>query len=198
MADSNSLVSRLMKTLILTFIGLLIASSAFAKKNQPFIYLDPAATLHIQVMENVALGTIGRRDRFRNFKNTLEEVLREVEFPMGYTIERSAARRIPEGEPRLDLTIMQWGNNGLGQVEARFIASLKSDYNRNKLGIFYYRGGSSIGTDDQITRMYNDVLEKALIKMVTELNERFPVMGVYAEGELATDADQSAGLSDGE
>ena len=177
----------------------MIAFSGFAKKReQPLIYFDQSETLYIQIMENLGIDEVGRNYRFRNFKETLEGVLAEVDFPMNYEISRTGLFRLRGGEPRLDLTIIKWGDNGFSQIEVRFFASLKRGDVRNKLGVFSYRGSAGIGSSDQITRTYNNVLSKALVKMMGELNGRVSIMEELVEEEIEVDSELSDGFSIGE
>lgn len=173
-----------MKSLLFITFAIAFASLGFAqKKERPAIYLNADDMLHVQVMEYIGQDHGGRNHRFLNFKASLEKIFEETGFPLDYKITRSGARKVPDGEPRLDITITKWGDNGMSQIEARFMASLKLDSVRNKLGMFYYRGGNS-GPTSQISRTYNDVLEKALIKMVSELNRRIVVMNDHEPSEL--------------
>lgn len=178
-----------MKIFLLVPFLILLACSAFGKsrKDTPSIKLDPQETLHVQVIDNVwhGSGNVGMNDRFRRIKNTLEEVLEEVDFPMEIKIERFGANKTPAYQPRLDLTIMKWGNNGMSEIEVRFSASLKLEYDRNKLGVFYHRGGAAFGTSDQVIRVHDEILRKGLVEMVSELNQRLVYPTPVAEEEIS-------------
>lgn len=150
----------------------------------PSIHLRSTDTLYIQVIDNVGMHSIGQSDRFRRIKNTLEEVFEAVDFPLEYRIARFGAWKTPPGQPRLDLTITRWGDYGMSEIEVRFMASIRRDYDRNKLGFFYKRGGFAFGTSDQVVRVYNDVLRKALVEMVSELNDRLALSVPGAEAEM--------------
>ncbi len=177
----------------------MLAVSSFAKKReQPLIYFDQSEILYIQVMENLGINDVGRDDRFRDFKKTFEKVLKEVDFPMKFEISRTGFFRLRAGEPRLDLTIIKWGDNGFSQIEARFFASLKRGDIRNKLGVFSYRGPAGIGSVSQATRAYNNALSKALMKMMSELNSRISIMEELVEEEIEVNSELSDGFIIGE
>lgn len=171
--------------------------AARGKADKPYIYLSQADTLYIQVTDNLMEGNIGRNDRFRRIKDTIEEVLEDLEFPLNYEIRRISSFQPPPGQPRLDIYIMKWGYDGMSQIEARFSASIRRDYDRNKLGVFSYRGGSPMGTSDQIIRVYNDVLRQALEDMASDLNERLTV-GLMKEEEQALEEAENDELPESE
>ncbi|EDY85200.1 hypothetical protein VDG1235_4835 [Verrucomicrobiia bacterium DG1235] len=169
--------------IILTcFLSLVCFGFAKPKKDAPYIPLYPSEPLHIQVIDNLTMSDVGRNDRFRRIKNTLEEVLEEIDFPLDYRIARMTARKTPADEPRLDIYIMKWGDNGMSQIEVRFSATIRRDYDRNKLGVFYKRGGFAFGSSEQMIRGYNDVLRQALVEVASELNERLGA-GILEEAE---------------
>lgn len=160
-----------MKTFILTLCVVIGLSSAEARPNkEPTVFFKPGETLYVQVIDHVNFHSVGRSDRFRNIKQTLEEVFEEVDLPLNYKIVRFGANRTPADQPQMHLTMMQWGTDGLSQIEARIGASLRRDYDRDNLGVFHERGGGVFFASDA-TRNYNEVLRKALIEMVAELND---------------------------
>ncbi|MDQ8204260.1 hypothetical protein [Pelagicoccus sp. SDUM812003] len=181
-----------MKIILLITCLLCLASASFGKpkREAPTIELNPADTLYIQVIDSVRMGNIGRNDRFRRIRNTLEEVFEEADFPMQYKIMRFSGNRLPPDQPSLHMTIMKWGDYGLSQIEVQFSASLRREYDRNKLGMFYHRGGSSLMADE---RVYKDVLRKALEEMVFELGQRLAA-ALDDEAEVVdAEADQAVG-----
>ncbi len=169
--------------------------TARPKKDVPYIYLNETDTLYIQVIDNLYRNGMGETDRFRRIEKTLEEVFEEIDFPLAYKIERFGARQTPPNQPKLDLTIMKWGDNGLNEVEARFIASIKRDLTRNKLGVYFTRAPSAFGSSDRIIRAHNEVMEEAIREMVMELNARLSV-GLSAEEKAAAEGDND--VSNGE
>lgn len=183
-----------MKTFLATLSFALLSTLAIGapKKEPPKVYFRTSDTLYIQFIDNIGYHGIGQQDRFRHFKNTMEEVLQEVAFPIDYKIVKFSANSAPPGQPRLDVTIMKWGDNGMSEIEARFSASIRYDFDRSKLGVFYYRGGSTFASSEQLTRTYNDILRKALVKMVSELNGRI-VLG----DELQAGADPGGESDEG-
>lgn len=172
---------------------MMIPGLAFAKlkprKEIPFIYLDQKQVLHITVIDNVYDGG-DEYDRFHYIEETLIEVLKETDFPMQYKISRFGGSRVPKEEPELQLFIHKWGNNGVGEIEVRLNASLKKETfagrNQNKLGYFRYADGGLIISQTQITKKYNEVLSKALYKLIEELNNHFALE--FEEGNLDRDA----------
>lgn len=168
-----------MITLRIVLVLLLIPALAFSKprprKEIPFIYLKPNQVLYITVIDNVYDGG-DEYDRYHHIEETLEKVLKETEFPMGYKIGRFGWR-IPGDQPELQLFIHKWGYTGLGEIEVRLNASLKeTSYgrSRNKLGFFRYAdGGAAIFSSTRMIAKYNEVLSKALYKLLAELNEHF-------------------------
>ncbi len=164
------------------------SGTARPKKDVPVIYLSETDTLYIQVIDNLYMNGMGESDRFRRIENTLEEVFAEIDFPLAYKIERFGSRRAPPNQPRLDLTIMKWGDNGLNEVEARFSATIKRDYTRNKLGVYFTRAPFPFGGNERVIRVHNEVMEEAIREMVMELNARLSVglleeENANAEGE---------------
>lgn len=177
--------------ILLTCILSCVAFAAGRPKiDSPYIYLSRTDTLYIQVTDNLTQSEIGRNDRFRRIKNTIEEVLEEVDFPLNYEIRRMSSFQPPPSQPRLNIVIWKWGYDGMSQIEARFHASIKREYDMNKLGVFSYRGGSPLGTNDQIIRVYNDVLREALKDLASDLNERLTV------GLMEEEKDARAGLDE--
>lgn len=175
-----------MKTFLTTLCLLAMAPLALAKpKNEDAkVSLELGDTLYVQIIDSVGLSYANRNNRFREMKGVVEDIFSEAEFPMGVEVVKFGANRVPDGQPRLDLTIMRWGDNGFGEIEARFSASLKSEYGRDALGVFFERGGSAtIGTSDRQRRAYNEVLGKAVGKMLAELNLRLPVGPPPDDGE---------------
>ena len=174
-----------MKLLRVFLFLLLIPALAYSKpkKEIPFIYLNPNQVLYITVIDNVYdMGD--ESDRYHYIEETLEKVLDETEFPMGYKVGRFGWR-VPKDQPELQLFFHKWGNNGLGEIEVRLNASLKETSHgrsRNKLGFVHEREGSfGIFSSSRTIKIYNDVLSKALIKLIAELNEHFEVDFGYAE-----------------
>ena len=86
---------------------------------------------------------------------------------------------MPENQPELQLYITKWGGNGLGEIEVRMNAALKArsqGRTRNKLGFFYERGGAyPMISQSQTTAKYNEVLSKALMDLMSRLNDHFNV-----------------------
>lgn len=167
-----------MKTFLTTLCLLALASLACAKptKGEARVSLSAGDTLYVQIIDSVGLSYANRDNRFREMKDTVEEIFAKADFPMAVEVVKFGANRVPQGQPRLDLTIMRWGDNGFGEIEARFSASLKSEYDRDALGVFLERGGSAtIGSSDRQKRAYNEVLGKALAEMLAELNLRLPM-----------------------
>ena len=175
-----------MKTLLaaLSFLVLSVPLFAAPKQDIPLFHLKPTDTLYIQFSDMIDLRRVGENDRFYHFKSTMEEVLQETGLPMNYRIVRFGANAAPPGQPRLLVTLTKWGDNGMSEIEVRFSASLRYDFDRAKLGMFYYRGGSSYATSEQLTRTYNDILRKALVKMVSELNARVEFGDSFRGGPL--------------
>lgn len=186
-----------MKIALLISLFVSFACLGFAKPRNsvPPISFRPSDTLHIEVIDNLYVSGFGEQDRFRRIKTAIEEVLSDIDFPMAYEIERFGSRRTPPGQPRLDITIMKWGDNGMHELEARFSASLKRDYDRNRLGVFYARDPLPIGSYSRMIRVHDKVMKNAVIKMVYELNSRLPVAGLE---ELQLDEDLADDLPEGE
>lgn len=163
--------------LLSCFWTLACLGSARPKKDVPYIYLRSTDTLYIQVMDSVYVNgsSLGENDRFHRVEKILEDVLEDIKFPLAYKIERFGAQRTPPNQPRLDLTIFKWGNNGLSEVEARFSASIKRDYARNKFGTYFTRTPAPFGGYDRVMRAHNEVMEEAVAEMVMELNTRLSV-----------------------
>lgn len=161
---------------------LLIPTLAFSKPRNPkpeipFIYLNPNQVLYITVIDNVYDGG-DESDRYHYIEETLEKVLSETDFPMGYKIGRFGWRS-PKDQPELQLFIHKWGSTGWGEIEVRLNASLKETSHgraRNKLGYFRHAdGGYSIFSNERTIAKYNEVLSKALVKLLAELDEHFEV-----------------------
>lgn len=179
--------------LISCFFTLVCSGVARPKKDVPFIYLRSTDTLYIQVMDSVYINgnNMGETDRFHRIEETLEDIFEDINFPLAYKIERWGAQRTPPNQPRLDLTIFKWGDNGLSEVEARFSASIKRDYTRNKLGTYFTRAPSPFGGYDRIIRAHNEVMEEAVVEMVMELNTRL------SAGLLEEEKAKASGENDG-
>jgi hypothetical protein len=160
---------------ILFFLLMPVVAYSKPKAEISFIYLNPNQVLYITVIDNVYDGG-DETDRYYYIQETLEKVLDETEFPMGYKVGRFGWR-IPKEQPELQLFIHKWGNNGLGEIEVRLNASLKESSHgrsRNKLGYFrQVDGGYGIFSASRAVAKYNEVLSKALVKLVFELNEHF-------------------------
>jgi hypothetical protein len=156
---------------------LLIPALAFSKPRPeiPFIYLNPNQVLYITVIDNVYDGG-DESDRYYYIEETLEKVLGETEFPMGYKVGRFGWR-VPKDQPELQLFIHKWGHTGFGEIEVRLNASLKETSHgrsHNKLGYFRHAdGGGAIISSTRMIAKYNEVLSMALRKLMTELNEHF-------------------------
>ena len=168
---------------ILALMGLLVLASSNlqAKKREiPFIYLNQNQILYITVIDNIyhddGFGSGNVADRYYDIEETLVNVLRETEFPMGYKIVRFGAR-VPRDQPELQLIITKWGDNRLGEIEVRMNAALKESSQgriKNKLGFYYERGGANpMISQSRTTAKYNEVLTKALMKVMARLNDHF-------------------------
>ncbi|MDQ8184701.1 hypothetical protein [Pelagicoccus sp. SDUM812002] len=183
--------------LLSCFLSLACLGTARPKKDVPFINLRPTDTLYIQVMDSVYMNgsSIGETDRFHRIEQTLEDVFEDINFPLNYKIERFGAQQTPPNQPRLDLTIFKWGDNGLSEVEARFSASIKRDYTRNKLGTYFTRAPSPFGGYDRIIRAHNEVMEEAIEEMVMELNTRLSV-GLIEEEKAAAEGEDDVSKSE--
>ncbi len=167
----------------LSFLCLWLVASGSPKREKVSIELSQSDTLYIQFIDMIDYRGGSQNDRFWHFETTLEKILEEVDFPMEYKIVRFGANSTPPGHPRLDVTLTMWGFDGLSELEVRLSASLRHDYNRNPLGTFYERGGGLFATGEQMTRAYNEVLGKALVRVVAELNARIPIGEPVAAGE---------------
>lgn len=176
--------------LITCMLSCIAFATARPKNQGPYIYLSRTDTLYIQVTDNLPQNDIGRNDRFHRIRNTIEEVLEEADFPLNYEIRRFSSFQPPATQPRLNIVIWKWGYDGMSQIEARFNASIKKEYDMNKLGVFSYRGGSPIGSNDQIIRVYNDVLREALKDLVSDLNERLTVGLMEEERNARAEEDE--------
>ncbi len=154
----------------------LIPFLAFSKKKEiPFIYLNPTQVLQIMVIDNIH-DWGDEIDRFHDIEETLEKVLEEIDFPMDYKIVRFGARS-PKEQPELQLVIHEWGDTGYGEIEVRLNGWLKetsAGRSKNKLGFFRERGGAApMFSATQARKQYNEVLGKALVKLMDELNQHF-------------------------
>lgn len=158
--------------LLTCVLSLVCLSSAKPRKDMPYITLRPAETLHIEVLDHIYMSGIGEDDRFRRIEKVIEEVIEEVDFPMPYKIERFGAQRTPPNQPRLDITIMKWGDNGLSEIEVRFNALLRRNHDKNRMGVFFARDAAPIGSFNRTIRAHNQVMEEAIKEMVKELKTR--------------------------
>ncbi len=166
-----------MKALFLILALSLTASLSLGKKNRviPYIYLNNDQTLHFRIIDSIIpVYEYGDEDdRFRYFEQVLTEILEEIDFPIPYKIERFGARK-PHNQPQVDVFINKWGYNGLGEIEVQLNAVLRQTPDRNKLGYFRYAdGAAALISSNRRTDKYNEVLKKALVKLVAELNKRF-------------------------
>ncbi len=166
-----------MKALYLILALALTASFSFGKKNRqiPYIFLNNDQTLHFRIIDSIIpVYEYGDEDdRFHYFEQVLTEILEEIDFPMPYKIERFGARK-PHNQPQVDVFINKWGPNGLGEIEVQLNAVLRQQPDKNKLGYFKYAdGAATLLTSSRRTDKYNEVLRKALVKLVSELNKRF-------------------------
>ncbi|HCR30261.1 MAG TPA: hypothetical protein DIV79_09620 [Opitutae bacterium] len=168
---------------ILALMGLLVLASSnlqAQKREIPFIYLDQNQILYITVIDNIyrddGFGGGNVADRYYDIEETLVKVLRETEFPMGYKIVRFGAR-VPKDQPELQLIITKWGDNRLGEIEVIFNGVLKESSQgrtKNKLGFFRERDGAfPMISQSRTTAKYNEVLSKALVKLIARLNDHF-------------------------
>ncbi len=157
---------------LLILPGFALSLHGAKKKEIPFIYLSRSKVLYVTVIDNVYDdGNVA--DRFYDIEDTLVGVFKEVDFPMDYKIVRFGSR-VPKDQPEMQLVILKWGQNGLGEIEVRMNASLKETpaaRNRNKLGWFRHSDGSfPIVSTTRTIAKYNEVLSKALMKLMAELN----------------------------
>lgn len=178
MAALNATKMTILRTfLVLALLPSLAMAWPRAKKEIPFIYLNPNQVLYITVIDNIA-DYGDEYDRFHYIEETLEKVFRETDFPMGYKVGRFGWRP-PKDQPELQLIFHKWGHNGIGEIEVRLNASLKTETprgrNRNKLGYFRHTDGGLVISTSQAVKKYNEVLGQALIKLVRELNNHFDV-----------------------
>lgn len=174
------------------FLFLAGMSMAEKKRDVPYIRLQPKDALNIQVIDNLHIDGTREAARFHQIEEVIREVLEEVDFPMPVTIERFPSRRLPPNQARLDITIMHWGGNGFNELEVRFSASIKKNYDRNRLGIFRARGGLPLGGYMLREQAYEQVMQDAIYEMVGELNKRLATE-ILREGEL--EQDDETGLS---
>lgn len=168
-----------MKLMRLILALLLLPGLAYAnlraKREIPFIYLSQDQVLYITVIDNVYdEGNVA--DRFYDIEEALIEVLELAEFPMAYKIVRFGSR-VPRDQPEMQLFVHKWGSNTLGEIEVRLNASLKQTSegrSRNKLGYFRHSDAAfPMMSQTRTTAKYNEVLRKALIKLIGELNDHF-------------------------
>ncbi len=170
--------TNMMRFFLASLLGLgLAVSDLGAKKQIPFIYLNSEQVLYITVIDNVYDDGL-MADRFYDVEESLIEVLKLADFPMEYKIVRFGSR-VPKDQPELQLFIHKWGSNGVGEIEVRLNASLKETSqgrSRNKLGYFRHADGHfPMGSQTWTTAKYNEVLRKALVKLIGELNNHFEV-----------------------
>jgi len=186
-------VSSTAKTALLALLALSLTSVASfgkpAAEQDPYVLLHSDDVLHIRVIDNLA-SSIGHRDRFRRIHSTIDDVLEELDFPLVYEVNRFSSRKTPMNQPRLDIYIWKWGPDGFSDVEVRFSASIRREYDRDKLGVFSFSGGSMVGTSDQIIRSHDRVLRKALEELALMLNERL-TMGLMEEIDSESSEDQT-------
>ncbi|MEM9158737.1 MAG: hypothetical protein AAGB46_06770 [Verrucomicrobiota bacterium] len=162
-----------MKSLIILLIFSLLAPFAIAKKKDPPapILLEPSEILYIQLIDSVYDGS-DEDDRYYYFEETLDKVMEEFDFPMPYKVVRFGDRP-PDNKMRLTIFLQMWGQNGIGEVEAKFSAQLRaSRYHKNKLGYYRFTDINFAPTTSMARRTYNDVLKKALSEMARDLDER--------------------------
>lgn len=166
------------------FVSTFCLSFSKPRSGDSYVMLKPAETLHIEVLDHIYMNSgIGEDDRFRRIEEVIAEVMEEVDFPMPYEIERFGAQRTPPDQPRLDVTIMKWGDTGFSEVEVRFSAVLRRNHDRNRMGIFFARGASPIGGYERTVGAHNQVMEEAVKEMINELKTRLSVK-VLQEVEL--------------
>ena len=166
---------RLLVTLLFCFLLSAPWALARPKAEEPIIVIRPGATLYVHVMDSIdPINNLGEMDRFIEFKQVFEEVMELVDFPLDCEIDYVWGRRMPpKDEPRLDLTIMRWGETGYGELEVRFMAGLQLGYEKSRLGVFLERDGSAtLFSSMRARKAYNDLMRKALLDMMRKLDER--------------------------
>ena len=85
-----------------------------------------------------------------------------------------------ENQPELQLCTSpnggQWTGRDRSSHECGFESAIPGAYHRNKLGFFYERGGPHPTiSQSQTTAKYNEVLSKALMDLMSRLNDHFNV-----------------------
>lgn len=169
-------VSMINRFLVL-FLATFVAAFAHARKNQEFIYLNTEDTLHIIVIDNMYdYGGGSSFHRYFYFESTLNELLKEIDFPMRWKVDEFGSR-VPKDMPCIYITVQKWGLDRLGQIEVRLSAYLRDPSGeKNSLGHYSQSDFSSMMmTGSRRHQAYNDVLKKALVKVVRDLDEHLPI-----------------------
>lgn len=182
-----------MKRIFIVLCVTLLAVASYGKRKaaEPII-LNKENVLYFIVIDN--MNDYGSTDRFFHFKNTLEGLLEEVDFPMAYKIEEFPVRT-PDA-PYINLTIEKWGSTRWGEIEVRISAYMRNPATRNKNKLGYHVVSDvqpSFTGSSYVERKYNDLLKKALIKLARRLEEHLPTEIEYLEEEEApSEPDSSA------
>lgn len=177
-----------MKAHLATFIiALALAWTGSGKpRDLPFIYLNSDQTLHFVIIDNIEtrFEYSDENERFYHIETVLSDLLAELDFPMPYTIDRFGARP-PRNQPYVNVYINKWGNNGLNEIEVRLSAVLHAAQDKNKLGFWRNTDGAFGLPTGRRIEQYNEVLKKALIKLMAELNSRLREGSAEAVGQEA-------------
>ncbi len=122
-----------------TFVGSLYALDDSRVK------ISAYDTLYVKINDQTGvfstdgyLSDIGEKDRFNHLSQSISSVIENKEIPVDLKFVRSGSDT-PDGVTVLNIGLLSWRINRLGEFETRLSATLSSPGGKEKLGIFVGR-----------------------------------------------------------
>ncbi len=165
-------------SLFIAFIGTLNA------KEEKIVEISAYDTLYVRIIDHSGIYTaeanltdIGEKDRFNHLSQSISSVIENEEYPVNLKFIRFGSD-IPEGVTVLNINLLEWRINRLGEFETRMSATLNSPSGKEKLGIFVGRY-LTIDFNPPATTIehFKTSARRATEKLVPELQYRTIIKG---------------------
>lgn len=171
---------------VLVVLVFAVVSGAWAKRDDPFIFLNEEELLQVSFYYNAnvdlnfsapSIADAMEQTAREEFAEALAVVLERTGFPMAVEIV-DPLDRVEKGLPVLEIYAVRWERDRMNTLEAVIRARLKADGYRNKLGSFRSRGSlTTLSSQEFERRARIEAMTKALTEMMYELNRHFKLPG---------------------
>lgn len=115
------------------------------------------------------VGLLGEQARFHYWTEAFSRVLDKADFPTSYAFRRWPAK-VPERARTLEITMLEWELQRIGDIETRFWALLEQEDEKINLGVYFGRHRPRAApSTDQYLRDLKQSVANAVEKLVPDL-----------------------------